>query len=448
MSHSFYVRNVNNLAFQNTLDNLGISNLQLTEDSPKPENNIWPQGDAYIYIDQESVRPVETSYNEGTFQARIFANSSPEDYELAIKLIAEIAKQNSAAIEPDDNTEMDVERFLEQYDTHWIKEHSTTMFRMLVGSFKNDGATFTLNGTVRSLQAGPRFFGQLLADPNNAVSEFHDRFRTLNYLENHDFYIANGIKLQNESGDLGVITAVYGPDVDTILSDGVDTINVRCEGPDNYFVTLDQLADALGEKAVWLSENILLASAVKEEELNKLIESIKPVAKTDVFEFGKPFEEDTSGESKGYKAVFSSDEWQSLMYSPIVTFALVTAIDGNVDNKELVSFQQQLIKGLVVDNPMLQQLMIEIIPKLDSLIKDVFEGNVDPKLILEEVTVAVDTKLSSEEAMEYKLSLLQIGKAVAESSGGFLGLFGSKISKEEKKTLAALAVKLKIGPLH
>lgn len=447
MSHSFYVHNVKNLAFQNTLDNLGISNLQLTEDSPKPENNIWPQGDSYLYIDQESVRPVETSYNEGTFQARIFANSSPGDYELAIKLITEIAKQYNVAIEPEDNDAMDVDGFLEQYDANWIKEHTTSMLRMLVASFQNEGATFTLSGTVRELKAGPRFFSQLLADPNNAVSAFHDRFRALNYLENHA-YIANGIGLQNESGELEVMISIYGPDVDTVLSDGVDAINVRCEGPEQYYVTLVQLAEALGEKAIWLSENILLAKAVKEEEWNKLIESIKPVAKTEVFDFGKPCKEKSSSENEGYKAIFSSDEWQSLMYSPIVTFALVAAADGSIDNKEVVSFQQQLIKGLVVDNPIMQQLMIEIIPNLDKLIKDVLEGKVDPKSILEDVTLAIDSKLPSDEGMEYKLSLMQIGKAIAESSGGFLGLLGSKISKEETQALAALTVILKIAPLH
>jgi hypothetical protein len=447
MSHSFYIHNVNNLAFQNTLDSLGISNLQLTEDSPKPENNIWPRGDAYLYIDQESVRPVETSYNGDTFQARIFANSSPEDYELAIKLVSEIAKQYNATIEPEDNDALNVTGFLQQYDAHWIKDHATSMLRMLVAGFQNEGGTYTLSGTVRSLRAGPRFFGQLLADPNNAVREFHDRFRTLNYLENHA-YIASGIGLKNESGDMEVTISVYGPDVDTVLSDGVDAINLRTEGPENYCVALDQLAEALGEKAIWLSENILLAKAVQESEWNKLIDAIKPVAKTDVFEFGKPCEEKSASESEGYKAIFSSDEWQSLMYSPIVTFAIVAAADGSIDKKEVVSFQQQLIKGLVVDNSMLQQLMTEIIPNLDSLIRDVLEGSVDPKAILEDVTLAVDSKLSSDDAMSYKLSLMQIGKAIAESSGGLLGLFGSKISKEETQALAALSVILKIAPLH
>jgi len=448
MSHSFYIRNVSNLSFQNTLDNIGISNLLLTEDSPRPEANNWPQGDAYLYIDQISVRPIETSYNEGTFSARIFANSSPRDYDLAIKLIAEIAKQHSAAIEPEDNTAMDVESFLKQYDNNWIKEHSTSMLRMLISSYQQEQATFTLAGTIRNLQAGPRFFGQLLADPKTAVSEFYNRFRVLNYLENHDFYIASGIRLQNESGDLEVLISVYGPDVDTILSDSIDAVSVRCEGQENYYLTLEQLAEALGERATWLSETVLLAPAVKESDWDDFIESLKPVAKTDVFEFGKPAEENAPTDDDSFKAVFSEEQWRNLVYSPIVVFALVASADGSIDKKEVLSFQQQLIQGLIVDNPLMQQLMIDVIPNLETLMKDVLECRADPKNILEEITAAVDAKLSIEDAMQFKLSLLHIGKTIAESSGGILGMFGSKISKEEKQALAALTIILNLAPLH
>lgn len=448
MSHSFYIRNVNNLSFQNTVDNLGIRNVLLTDDSPQPENNNWPEGDAYLYIDQISVRPIETSYNNGTFTARIFANSSPKDYDLAIKLIAEIANQYSAPIEPEDNTSMAVDSFLEAYDNDWIQEHSASMLDMLIGSFQREQTTFTLAGTIRNLQAGPRFFGQLLDNPKTVVSEFYNRFRILNYLEHHDFHIATGIKLQDDTGDMEVVTSVYGPDVDTILSDGADAINVQCEGYDNYFVTLEQLAAALGGKATWLSETVLLAAAIKESDWSDLAESIKPVAKTDVFEFGRPAGEDASTDDQGYKALFSEEEWRDLLYSPVVVFALIASADGSIDKKEVQSFQHQLIQGLVVDNPMIQQLMIDVIPNLESLMREVLEGHVDPKLILESITASVDEKLSMEDAMHYKLSLIQMGKTIAESSGGILGILGNKISKEEEQALAALTIILNIGPLH
>jgi len=448
MSHSFHIRNVNKLSYQHTLDNLGISNLLLTDDSPQPENNNWPEGDAYLYIDQISVRPIETSYCNGTFSARIFSNSSPRDYDLAIKLIAEIAKQNSTVIEPEDNTAMDVDSFLIKYDNDWIKEHCTSMVKMLIGSYQYEQATYTLAGTIRNLEAGPRFFGQLLANPKTVVSEFYDRFRMLNYLEDHDFYIASGIRLQNETGDLEVVTSVYGPDVATVLCDGADAINVRSEDSEHYFVTLEQLAAALGEKAVWLSETVLLAPAIMEPDWHTLIDAIKPVAKIDVFEFGRTAEENSSVEHESYKALFTKNEWQKLLYTPIVVFALIASADGSIDKKEIQGFQQQLIQGPIADNHIMRQLMMDVLPNLEQLMRDVLEGIIDPKSILEEITAAVDTKLTSEDAMQYKLSLMQIGKTVAESSGGILGLFGDNVSNEEQQTLSALKTILKIAPLH
>ncbi|NNJ97772.1 MAG: hypothetical protein HKP12_11500 [Gammaproteobacteria bacterium] len=448
MSHSFHIRNVNQLSYQKTLDNLGINNLLLTDDSPQPVNNNWPEGDAYLYIDQISVRPIETSFCDGIFSARIFSNSSPKDYDLAIKLIAEIAKQNSAAIEPEDNTALPVEDFLRQYDNDWIKEHCTSMVKMLIGSFQHEQATFTLAGTIRNLEAGPRFFGQLLANPRTAVTEFFKRFRILNYLEDHDFYIATGIKLQNDSADLEVITSVYGPGVDTILSDGADAINVRSEGADHYFVTLEQLAEALGETATWLSESVLLAPAVEEAEWHNVIAAIESIARTDVFEFGRAVTENSSTQDEGFKALFSDEEWKSLLYTPIAVFSLVASAGGTIDNKKIQSFQQQLIHGLIADNHIMQQIVKDLMPNITQLMAEVLDGDVAPESILESTTATVDAKLSTEDAMHYKLSLMQIGKSITESSGGFLGIFGDKISNEVKQTLAALTAILKIAPLH
>ncbi|MES9939260.1 MAG: hypothetical protein ABW104_00220 [Candidatus Thiodiazotropha sp. 6PLUC2] len=165
-------------------------------------------------------------------------------------------------------------------------------------------------------------------------------------------------------------------------------------------------------------------------------------------DFEQPDAEKSSSQDSGYKAQFSNDEWNYILYSPIVVFALVAGADGTIDRKEVVSFHKELLKGIAGDSAMMQHVMIEVIPNMESLTKDVLHGEVDPKSVIEKIAKAVDLKLSDDEAMQFKLSLLQFGKAVAESSGGFLGIFGNKISKEEKTALAALAVLLKVNKLH
>jgi hypothetical protein len=414
----------------------------MIEDSVEPESG-WPDGYAYLYIDQLSVRPIETSYENDTFSARVFSNSSPEDYELAIKLVTHIARANQSVIEPEDNEAMDVERFLEVYDSNWINEHCQNMLQMLISMYKKERQTLTMSGTVRELKAGPRFFDQLLLNPESAFEQFNSRFRLLNYLEEH-CYVANGIRLRNKAGDRETVISVYGPDVPTALSDSVDSISIRT-GDDDYYVSIDQLADTLGSKAKWLSENVLLAPAMVGDEWQEMTDALKPVAESDVFAFAKQVEVAEAATNRGFKGRFTDEEWSTILYSPIVTFALVAGADGSIDKKEVVSFQKQMIKGVSGDNAMMQEVMLEVIPNLESLTQDVMQAKVDPKAIIEDVTKFVDQNLSSEEATQFKLSLMGIGKVVAESSGGFLGLLGNKISKAEQMMLASLLVLLKLA---
>jgi hypothetical protein len=211
---------------------------------------------------------------------------------------------------------------------------------------------------------------------------------------------------------------------------------------------LEQLAEALGESAVWLSESVLLAPAVDEAEWHQIIAAIEPIAETDVFEFGRAVGENGSTQHESFRALFSDEEWKKLQYSPIVVFALVASADGAIDKHEIQCFQQQLIHELIADDHIMQQIVTDLMPNATQFITEVLEGDVEPKSVLESITAIVDNKLSTEDAMQYKLTLIQIGKSIAKSSGGFLGMFGDKISKEEKQTLAALTAILKIAPLH
>ena len=396
MSHSFYIENVNNLPFQDTLNSLGFNNLLFTEDSPEPKKNIWPADTAYLYIDQTSIRPIETTYTNGTFIARIFAYSSPEDYELAIKLISEIASRHNAQITPEDNETMDVDNFLKHYDIDWIEGHCKTMFEMLVDSFNQHKSSCTMSGTVRE-----------------------------------DSFIANGITAHNEAGDKEVVFSVYGPGVDTILSDNVDAIGIRIEGDDGIYVTTEQLADALGNRATWLSESILNVPALGDSEWNDLVTKLKTVAQADMFYFGKSVEVSQKPDNIDYKSLFSEQEWQNLLYSPILVFALVAGADGSIDKKEIQNFQKQLLMGLIVENDIMQQLMADLIPDVAKLLKEVLDGKIDPKTTLEEIVVAVNSNLPGEDAIAFKMSLMvnPLQKLQVDSSGFLAARLAKKKSR-------------------
>jgi hypothetical protein len=326
------------------------------------------------------------------------------------------------------------------------------MFQMLAGTITQHQSTATLSGTRRELHAGPKLLGQLLKDPDSAASELHERFRTLNYLENRNVFIASGITLNNQEKDKEVDMSVFGPDVNTVLSTSVDAISLRINDDDMIFVTLDQLADALGDRGKWLSEHILLAPAIVGNEWDALIASLKPVAQ-DLFDFAHAVDPTRLAASENetiddYKALFSEDEWRNLLYTPVVVFGIVAGADGSIDKKEIKQFQDELIKGIVVDNRFMQQIMAEVLPVVPELLQDVLTVKVDPKEVLENITRAIDAKLPLKDAYEFKLALVMTGKEIAEASGGFLGMFGSKMSKEEEQALAAISLIIGLVPGH
>lgn len=121
---------------------------------------------------------------------------------------------------------------------------------------------------------------------------------------------------------------------------------------------------------------------------------------------------------------------------------MVAGADGSVDKKEIQAFQKQLASGLETDSALLMRITVQTILQYDDLMKDIATSRVDPQATLERIIQILDTRLPQEEAMAFKVSLIQMGKTIAEASGGFLGLFGSKISKKEKRVLAEFAMML------
>lgn len=438
MSHSFYVDNLDNVNFSDVIKNLPNDAVKLTEDSPQPVNGQWPEGESYLYIDNVSLRPVETSFSEGTFRARVFAHSSDEDYRLAIQLVTEIASKNHQKVTPEDNDPLEIETLLKEYNDDWIREHRNDMFRMLVDSHKRSG-TVSMWGTNRQIKAGERFFGQVLAYGESALNEYAERFKLLNYMDAEDIYIAQGIRLAEKDGK-DVLFSLLTPEVSTILHDGINAVALN-NNDDAVYIELDAFADVLGEKCKWLSEHTLFVPAISKRKWAILMDDLSDLTFEDPYQLGSPVEA-KSEDCDRLKSRFSDAEWHLLLCSPILVFLSVAGADGEVDDKEIKSFQKELTLNLVSDSALLQEVMMALLPELPSYTKLVMSGEIDPVTGFSQIKKSLDEKVDAETALSFKMALLKMGKSIAESSGGFLGIFGSKISKEEKQALAALSALL------
>ena len=142
---------------------------------------------------------------------------------------------------------------------------------------------------------------------------------------------------------------------------------------------------------------------------------------------------------------FSQSDFDALKQSPFLIFFLVAAADGNVDKKEVAALQKLLSDSDNFKNRLLNRIITNVITDIPNIILSMMQKEMNYIEELDKLKNIIDTNLSPTEANEFKIALFMVGKQIAEASGGFLG-FGSKISKEEKGALAAIAVCLGITP--
>ncbi len=157
--------------------------------------------------------------------------------------------------------------------------------------------------------------------------------------------------------------------------------------------------------------------------------------------------EDQAGECNSYfgdqNTEFSIDDFNKLKQAPFLIFFLVAAADGKVDKKELTEFIKVLSNPELLEDALMNRVITNIINDIPTMIADMASRELDYISELGILQNIADNNLSEDEANQFKISLFRIGKNIAEASGGFFG-FGSKISKEEKAALAAIALCLGI----
>lgn len=141
------------------------------------------------------------------------------------------------------------------------------------------------------------------------------------------------------------------------------------------------------------------------------------------------------------------DENGTLRRSIFMVFGLVAAADGKIDKKEMEMFMKVMVNPEVLACPLMNRIVTNVIHDVPKMLASVFgEGTPDFAAELMMTRHIVESKLTEEQASTFKHALLKLGFAIASASGGFLG-FGSKISKQEKKALAAIAAILGVESL-
>jgi hypothetical protein len=163
--------------------------------------------------------------------------------------------------------------------------------------------------------------------------------------------------------------------------------------------------------------------------------------------------EDQGGrESVGSKEKFTPEEWRSLLKAPmLVSYAVAGAAPS--DEKGYIQEMSAVADGIIEGGQATAKdsLLGEVVANLVANAEDEHRGQTEKISVSEvkeralvncrEVAALLQSKVSAEEADEYKRWLVAVARRVAAAAkeGGFFGFGGAQVSQSEVATINDIA---------
>lgn len=132
---------------------------------------------------------------------------------------------------------------------------------------------------------------------------------------------------------------------------------------------------------------------------------------------------------------FLRKEWDKLVGAPIVTFLMVAAADGSIDEKEKSEFEKIMIDRKGVESQALKAALGAAAENIDALINHYSSSGLNFVEHLSEAR-SIISQYAQDGGVQFCKDLCQIAERVAASSGGFLGL--RSIGKEERNVISVI----------
>jgi hypothetical protein len=443
MSYSFHLNHVAKLTFSHLKAQAGIANLKFVEGYPKPQDDKWPLGFTYIYLDKVTARTLEVEYDGNHFEVRIFTASSVADHQLAVDLVTAVATVANARITPEDHETLNLAEFKNKYNLDWCEEYCHHSLNSVFDMFGNSlEKGHQVSGVTGVITIGPKVHQQITQSEKGIATGFFSRLTKLNYINDEDIYQSPVNIVHDDVNNTSLRFSSWGAGVETLLCDMNTVVGVATGETSIIKVALADLPNILPEQTQWLSEELLLVPALSTDDWQDFLQAAEPYIIDDasIYSF-EPQDDPFNGESfaTGPSGELSASELATLVYAPIAVFCLVAEADSKIDGKEIGAIQAELIRGVTTESKTLQTVMMEAVSDFKSLVNQLLTDEVDINELMSNIVKLLDSRLPEQEAIHFKVSLLRIGTVIAEASGGVLGMFGNKICKAEKQVLADLA---------
>ncbi|MEN9361162.1 MAG: hypothetical protein RL095_2697 [Verrucomicrobiota bacterium] len=139
--------------------------------------------------------------------------------------------------------------------------------------------------------------------------------------------------------------------------------------------------------------------------------------------------------------ILSAEQQRRILRGPAAVYLLVANADGRIDSLEEASFAEQLLR-LGAGPGDVAGIFQELRDNLRATLSPLQQGGPRPAAYLAEAVCdsirQVDLDFGLDTGKAFRGALRQLGLGVARASGGFLNLFGDKVSDEERQALGEL----------
>lgn len=456
MSYSFYIPCERTPALSDIQALLTAPQIPLEDCDPQQP---LPEGYHYFYVDGETSRCWELSVEDGRLGVRLFTASSPADYRRALEMTKAIATITGSKVTSDEGDEMSLAKLDQEYGEEWIQFHSRQVCRMLAGAVKGqdspDQAQF--DAVFASFKFGPKVLAEV-RKKEDWEAALMEKIRQFNF-DKPEVYEASlkGLK-HNDTGKIARLSTMvqgvpyiiqdYNTAIQVMIADplmpGGATAN---SGQEFLIMTASQVHEAL-PGSYWRDEHHLITPSVEGEEWKQLIQQLQDAGPKPLGDFFVDPDKDK------YKDLFEGGEKESsagekshdpemvrmigLSMLPTTVFFLVSVADGEIDKKEIDAFRKSILKGtfsaLMSESAYVEQVFRASLSMIEKTLDSLMSEQLNPfaHLIASQQMLS---ELNEQDANVLRTALMDLGKSVASASGGFLGIFGSKISKKEQQML-------------
>ncbi len=144
-----------------------------------------------------------------------------------------------------------------------------------------------------------------------------------------------------------------------------------------------------------------------------------------------------------FRQFYSMDEWRTLQFAPLWVFTAISAANKKVSKKEITALAKEISEAHLYKEPLVQEVLGSVGSDFESVFREYQADSRDVMRGLSDVADLLESKAEAEQAKNFKMAVLLMGRNIAEASvGGFLGM-GKKMGDNEKAALVLVASALR-----